>query len=52
MFDVKFEEDHSDFVSSSRVEHGGEQWLKPGLRKCKCVFTLIDENKAAHVKVV
>jgi len=43
---------HPDSVSSSRVEHGGEQRLKPGLRKCKCVFTLIHENKAAHVKVV
>ena len=43
---------HSDFVSSSRVEHSGEQRLKPGLRKCKCVLTLIHKNKAAHVKVV
>uniref|UniRef100_A0A671V3P8 NACHT domain-containing protein n=1 Tax=Sparus aurata TaxID=8175 RepID=A0A671V3P8_SPAAU len=39
-------------LDTLRVEHGGEQRLKPGLRKCKCVFTLIDENKAAHVKVV
>ena len=23
-------------VSSSRLDHGGEQWLKPGGRKCKC----------------
>lgn len=43
---------HSDFVSSSRVEHAGEQWLKPGLRKCKSAFTLTHENMAAHVNVV
>ena len=33
-----------DFVSSSRVDHGGLQRLKPGLRKCECVFSLIHEK--------
>ena len=32
------------FVSSSRMDHGGPQRLKPGLRKCECVFSLIHEN--------
>ena len=32
------------FVSSSRMDHGGLQTLKPGLRKCECVFSLIHEN--------
>nr|XP_046230055.1 stonustoxin subunit alpha-like [Scatophagus argus] len=34
---------HSDFVSSSRVEPGGDQWLKPGLRKYACELT-VDTN--------
>uniref|UniRef100_A0A8P4KNG4 Protein NLRC3 n=1 Tax=Dicentrarchus labrax TaxID=13489 RepID=A0A8P4KNG4_DICLA len=34
---------HCDFVSSSRVEHGGEQRLKPGLRKYSCELT-VDTN--------
>ena len=32
------------FVSSSRMDHGGLQRLKPGVRKCECVFSLIHEN--------
>ncbi|XP_039907185.1 NACHT, LRR and PYD domains-containing protein 13-like [Simochromis diagramma] len=32
------------------VEPAGEQWLTPGLRKCKCVFNVIRENKAAHIQ--
>lgn len=28
---------------SSRLEHGGEQRLKPGLKKCECLFSLIHE---------
>ena len=30
-----------DFVSSSRVDHGGLQRLKRGLRKCECVLRII-----------
>lgn len=26
------------FSSSPRLEHGGQQRLKPGLRKCECVY--------------
>jgi len=43
------DEADSDFVSSSRVDHCGPQRLKPGLRKCECVLSLIPENTAAHV---
>ncbi|XP_038582295.1 stonustoxin subunit beta-like [Micropterus salmoides] len=32
----------------SRVDHGGEQRLKPGLRKCKCGFNLTHDDKTAH----
>ncbi|XP_047211143.1 protein NLRC3-like isoform X1 [Girardinichthys multiradiatus] len=28
----------------------GVRWLKPALRKCKCVFHLIHDNKAAHIQ--
>lgn len=49
---VKLEKVHSDSVSSSRLDHGGEQWMKPGLTKCKSVFTSIHRNKAAHVKEI
>ncbi|XP_045897840.1 stonustoxin subunit beta-like, partial [Micropterus dolomieu] len=30
------------------VDHGGEQMLKPGLRKCKCGFNLTHDDKTAH----
>ncbi|XP_045898656.1 stonustoxin subunit beta-like, partial [Micropterus dolomieu] len=30
------------------VDHGGEQRLKPGLRKCKCGFNLTHDDKTAH----
>ncbi|XP_039464411.1 ribonuclease inhibitor-like [Oreochromis aureus] len=33
-----------------RVEPAGVQWLRPGLRKCKCVFNVFHENKAAHIQ--
>ncbi|XP_042077087.1 NLR family CARD domain-containing protein 3 isoform X1 [Haplochromis burtoni] len=33
-----------------RVEPAGVRWLRPGLRKCKCVFNVIHENKAAHIQ--
>uniref|UniRef100_A0A4W6BUV2 B30.2/SPRY domain-containing protein n=1 Tax=Lates calcarifer TaxID=8187 RepID=A0A4W6BUV2_LATCA len=36
-------ENHSDCVSSSRVDHGGEQRLKPGLRKYACELE-VDTN--------
>ncbi|KAM3602687.1 uncharacterized protein V6R79_008875 [Siganus canaliculatus] len=36
---------HSDCVSSSRVDHCGEQRLKPGLKKYSCELTL-DPNTA------
>uniref|UniRef100_A0A667ZQ41 B30.2/SPRY domain-containing protein n=1 Tax=Myripristis murdjan TaxID=586833 RepID=A0A667ZQ41_9TELE len=42
----------SDSVSSSRVDHGGEQWLKPSLRKCKCGFSLTPERKSANIQLV
>ncbi len=29
---------HSDVVSSYRLDECGEQRLRPGVRKCKCVF--------------
>ena len=37
--------------SNSSVDHAGECWLKPGLRKSmmsKCLFCFIHEIKAAH----
>uniref|UniRef100_A0A4W6E0E9 NACHT domain-containing protein n=1 Tax=Lates calcarifer TaxID=8187 RepID=A0A4W6E0E9_LATCA len=33
-----------------RMEPRGVQWLRPGLRKCKCVFDLIHKNKAVHIQ--
>ena len=48
---MKLHEVDSDFVFSSRVDHGGLQRLKPGVRKCKCVLSLIHENLAADVKL-
>uniref|UniRef100_A0A671XKU6 NACHT domain-containing protein n=1 Tax=Sparus aurata TaxID=8175 RepID=A0A671XKU6_SPAAU len=33
-----------------RLEPCGLRWLTPGLRKCKCVFNLINRNKAAHIR--
>uniref|UniRef100_A0A669BPE4 NACHT domain-containing protein n=1 Tax=Oreochromis niloticus TaxID=8128 RepID=A0A669BPE4_ORENI len=33
-----------------RVEPAGVRWLRPGLRKCKCVFNGIHENKAVHIQ--
>uniref|UniRef100_A0A4W6FF62 SPRY-associated domain-containing protein n=1 Tax=Lates calcarifer TaxID=8187 RepID=A0A4W6FF62_LATCA len=32
-------------LDTLRVEPGGVRWLRPGLRKCKCVFNVIPENK-------
>nr|XP_024654416.1 NACHT, LRR and PYD domains-containing protein 12-like [Maylandia zebra] len=37
-------------LETLRVEPAGVQWLRPGLRKCKCVFNVIHENKAAHIQ--
>ncbi|KAK2920625.1 hypothetical protein Q8A73_000110 [Channa argus] len=31
-------------LETLRVDHGGPQRLKPGLRKCECVLSLIPEN--------
>ncbi|CAK6980720.1 NLR family CARD domain-containing protein 3-like [Scomber scombrus] len=31
-------------LDTLRMDHGGLQRLKPGLRKCECVFSLIHEN--------
>ncbi|XP_062275981.1 NLR family CARD domain-containing protein 3-like [Scomber scombrus] len=31
-------------LDTLRMDHGGPQRLKPGLRKCECVFSLIHEN--------
>ena len=45
-------ENHCDCVCSSRVDHGGEQRLKPGLRKCKCGFNLTHDDKTAHSQFV
>ncbi|KAF1371480.1 hypothetical protein PFLUV_G00277720 [Perca fluviatilis] len=33
-------------LDTLRLEHGGEQRLKPSLRKCECAFTLIHENRS------
>ncbi|CAJ1087226.1 NLR family CARD domain-containing protein 3-like [Xyrichtys novacula] len=30
-----------------RVDHGGEQWLKPGLKKCKCGISLTTDDQTA-----
>lgn len=46
---MKVYEVHSDFVSSSRVQHGGQHRLRPGVRKCECVLSLVHEDSAAHV---
>ncbi|PWA25054.1 hypothetical protein CCH79_00020956, partial [Gambusia affinis] len=35
-------------LKTLRVEPAGVRWLTPGLRKCKCVFHLIPDNKSAH----
>ncbi|XP_067454526.1 uncharacterized protein [Thunnus thynnus] len=35
-------------LDTLRVDHGGLQILKPGLKKCECVFSVICENAAAH----
>ena len=32
------------------MEPGGDRWLAPGLKKCKCVFHLSHENQAAHIQ--
>uniref|UniRef100_A0A3P8P0G6 NACHT domain-containing protein n=1 Tax=Astatotilapia calliptera TaxID=8154 RepID=A0A3P8P0G6_ASTCA len=37
-------------LDTLRVEPAGVRWLRPGLRKCKCVFNGIPENKAAHIQ--
>uniref|UniRef100_I3IUW8 SPRY-associated domain-containing protein n=1 Tax=Oreochromis niloticus TaxID=8128 RepID=I3IUW8_ORENI len=37
-------------LDTLRVEPAGVRWLRPGLRKCKCVFNGIHENKAAHIQ--
>ncbi|XP_039463004.1 NACHT, LRR and PYD domains-containing protein 12-like [Oreochromis aureus] len=37
-------------LKTLRVEPAGVPWLKPGLRKCKCVFNVIYKNKAAHIQ--
>ncbi|XP_038570735.1 neoverrucotoxin subunit beta-like [Micropterus salmoides] len=42
---------HSDFVSSSRLEHGGEQRLKPGLRKYLCELTLDTNTVHRYLKL-
>ncbi|XP_078142812.1 uncharacterized protein LOC139929916 [Centroberyx gerrardi] len=39
-------------LDSLSVDHGGVQWLKPGLRKCKCVFSLIHENTERMKKTI
>ncbi|KAF3706851.1 NLR family CARD domain-containing protein 3 CARD15-like protein Caterpiller protein 16.2 [Channa argus] len=36
-------------LDTLRVDHGGPQRLKPGVRKCECALSLIPENTAAHV---
>uniref|UniRef100_A0A3Q1HV34 SPRY-associated domain-containing protein n=1 Tax=Anabas testudineus TaxID=64144 RepID=A0A3Q1HV34_ANATE len=48
-------EDSHWTLDTLRVEPGGVRWLRPGLRKCKCVFNETDENKAAtfnHLQTV
>ncbi|CAI5673685.1 unnamed protein product [Oreochromis niloticus] len=37
-------------LDTLRMEPAGVEWLKPGLKKCKCVFNVIHENKAAHIQ--
>uniref|UniRef100_A0A3P8QWS8 NACHT domain-containing protein n=1 Tax=Astatotilapia calliptera TaxID=8154 RepID=A0A3P8QWS8_ASTCA len=36
--------------NNSLVESAGVQWLRPGLRKCKCVFNVMHENKSALIQ--
>ncbi|XP_041834320.1 protein NLRC3-like isoform X2 [Melanotaenia boesemani] len=37
-------------LSTLRVEPAGERWLKPGLKKCKCVFNWIQANRTDYTK--
>ncbi|CAI5677895.1 unnamed protein product [Oreochromis niloticus] len=37
-------------LDTLRVEPAGVRWLRPGLRKCKCVFNVIHENQAVHIQ--
>ena len=41
---MKVYEGDCDFFSSSRLDHGGLQRLKPDVRKCECLFSLSHEN--------
>ncbi len=45
-------ENHSDCVSSSRLDHVGEQRLKRGLKKCKFIFSWTHDDKTAHSQFV
>ena len=38
---MKLYEVDCDCVSSCRMDHGGQQRLRPGVRKCECVLSLI-----------
>ncbi|KAM4599449.1 NLR family CARD domain-containing protein 3-like [Fundulus diaphanus] len=37
-------------LETLRVEPAGVRWLTPGPWRCKCVFHLIHDNKAAHIQ--
>uniref|UniRef100_A0A3Q3E9X5 SPRY-associated domain-containing protein n=1 Tax=Labrus bergylta TaxID=56723 RepID=A0A3Q3E9X5_9LABR len=38
-------------LETLRLDHSGLHRLKPGLRKCECVFISLHQNTAAHVGV-
>nr|XP_033935768.1 NLR family CARD domain-containing protein 3-like isoform X5 [Pseudochaenichthys georgianus] len=35
-------------LETLRMDHGGLQWLKPGVRKCECVFSLIPQSCSGY----
>ncbi|XP_074485916.1 protein NLRC3-like [Sebastes fasciatus] len=44
-------EDPNWRLETLRLEHGGEQWLKPGLRKYACELTLNTDTINRHLKL-
>ncbi|XP_034555410.1 NLR family CARD domain-containing protein 3-like isoform X2 [Notolabrus celidotus] len=38
-------------LDTLRVDHGGEKWLKPGLKKCKCGISLTHDDQTADCQL-
>ncbi|CAJ1087256.1 NLR family CARD domain-containing protein 3-like [Xyrichtys novacula] len=38
-------------LDTLRVDHGGEQWLKPGVKKCKCGISLTPDDQTADCQL-